>query len=271
MIAWLLRLLLALPARIARAARLRRLRARTPALVLVAKHPTPGRCKTRLAASGLGEAHAAEVARAMLLDLLARHARSDSPAARVLLFAPPDSTHRDKFAALAREAGCADGDWTLLPMAGGGDLASSDLTAVLADALARVRARLAPVSTVVFIGSDAPTVGAGCVRAALRAGLDGRALLCPAEDGGYTLLGVPAGAPPSVFEGVAWSASTTAASQAARLAELGVEVELGRAHGDVDEAADLERLRALLAGDGEERAACPRLWALLEGRVRQGR
>lgn len=257
------RLLWTIPSSFASAARRSRLRASTPALVLVAKYPSPGKSKTRLAASGLGEAYAAEVARAMLLDLLARHARSSMPIQRVLLFAPPDGAHRDKFAAIVREAGCADGDWALLPMTTG-DVRSSDLTAILIDALTRVRARFAPVSTVIFIGADSPTVGDDSVRAAVLAGFDGRAHLCPAEDGGYTLLGVPADAPTSIFAGVRWSASTTAISQAARLAACGVSLEVGRTHGDVDTVADFEALKESLAEDSGQQALCPRVWALME-------
>ncbi|KAG8464676.1 hypothetical protein KFE25_010044 [Diacronema lutheri] len=257
------RALWALPSTFALAARRARLRASTPVLVLVAKYPTPGASKTRLAASGLGDARTAEVARAMLLDVLARHARAGPRVQRVLLFSPPDGAHADKFARLLREAGCAEGDWTLVPMRST-DARSSNLTAVLMDALTRVRARFAPVSTTIFIGADAPTVGEDAVRAAIVAGLDGRAHLCPAEDGGYTLLGVPADAPASIFAGVRWSAATTAISQAARLAEAGVRVDIGATFVDVDDAASFEDLREKLAADDGQRALCSRVWALIE-------
>ncbi|KAJ1624133.1 hypothetical protein T492DRAFT_1049610 [Pavlovales sp. CCMP2436] len=256
------RALWSLPSGLTFLVRRRRLRASVPALVLLAKYPSPGRSKTRLAASGLGEAYAAEVARAMLVDLLARHSRSTVHVQRVLLFAPPDSAHRELFSELLAEAG-AEGAWTLMPMSSS-DLRSSNLSAILADALGRVRARFAPVSTVVFIGADAPTVGVDAVRAAVASGVEGRAHLCPAEDGGYTLLGVPAGAPPSVFAGVRWSVPTTAISQSAKLAAAGVPVEVGSTFADVDDAEGFERLRDVLAADSGQCSQCARVWALME-------
>jgi SpoVK/Ycf46/Vps4 family AAA+-type ATPase/glycosyltransferase A (GT-A) superfamily protein (DUF2064 family) len=263
------RLLFTLPSSLARITHRRHLRAGAPALVLVAKYPTAGAAKTRLAASGLGYTRAAEMARAMLLDLLARHARSSTVTHRVLLFAPPDDAHRLRFEALLREAGCADGAWTLVPIvpakaAGGEALPSADLSAILTNALIHVRACFAAVSTVVFIGADAPTLGDDAVRAAIVAGAAERATLCPAEDGGYVLLGVPAGAPASIFSGVRWSASTTAVSQAAALARAAVSVEYGRTYADVDTRADYDALREALAADGGQRALCPRVWVLME-------
>ena len=59
-------------------------------LVMVAKYPQPGKCKTRLAA-GIGDMKAAAFARAALCDLLERLASEQTAISRrVLLFAPLD-------------------------------------------------------------------------------------------------------------------------------------------------------------------------------------
>jgi len=39
-----------------------------------------------------------------------------------------------------------------------------------------------------------------------------KALLCPADDGGYGMLCVPPMAPPEIFENVLWSCPVTAVS-----------------------------------------------------------
>ena len=66
-----------------------------------------------------------------------------------------------------------------------------------------------------------------------------RALLCPSSDGGYTLLGVGAGAPLTIFDGVEWSSAETSATQLAALARDGVATRVwGDITHDVDEMAD---------------------------------
>lgn len=55
----------------------------------------------------------------------------------------------------------------------------------------------------------------------------GRATLFPANDGGYTFLGLPTASTPYVFSGVQWSCSATFATQIMALRKAGVEVEVG--------------------------------------------
>jgi glycosyltransferase A (GT-A) superfamily protein (DUF2064 family) len=85
--------------------------------------------------------------------------------------------------------------------------------------------------------------------------------LCPADDGGYVLLGLPRelftsptcdAARASLFEGVRWSSSDTCSSQAQALARAGLRaVVLGPTYHDCDEIEDVlgleVRLRAAAA------------------------
>ena len=87
--------------------------------------------------------------------------------------------------------------------------------------------------------------------------------MCPAADGGYTLLALPADAPPAAaFDGVRWSASDTCLSQLATLSRAGLRCVVGPTYADVDDAADLRALRQRLGDTPEE--ACRRTVAVLD-------
>lgn len=191
---------------------------------------------------------------------------------RFLLYAPGTQEARDEFTTLIGDAASS---WTLRPMASApGGVTSSDLTLVLSEALADLQAQ--GFGPVIFIGSDCPDLPSAEIEQALTVCRDPRcAFLCAAEDGGYVLLGVPAGAPPAVFSGVHWSASDTAASQARILESHGLRVVMGGRYNDVDEVEDLmalrERLDAMPAARSD--ALCRQVVAWLErsgaGRAQQ--
>jgi hypothetical protein len=91
---------------------------------------------------------------------------------------------------------------------------------------------------VVIIGSDLPDLSAELLGRAF-ALLDGhQAVLGPARDGGYYLLGLRR---PTleVFRGIAWSTGEVLAATVARLWEMGIEPALLETLSDLDEAADL--------------------------------
>ncbi|MBI5518228.1 MAG: TIGR04282 family arsenosugar biosynthesis glycosyltransferase [Deltaproteobacteria bacterium] len=95
----------------------------------------------------------------------------------------------------------------------------------------------------VLVGTDCAAVDHGRVTEALAALRDHDAVLGPARDGGYYLLGLSR--PLAVFQGPAWSSAAVAEDTrallrcaGARWAELATET-------DVDTEADLEGLRAL--------------------------
>ena len=89
---------------------------------------------------------------------------------------------------------------------------------------------------VVFLGMDSPEVGPTVVATALtRARRGAAAYMCPATDGGYTLLALPPAASPKIFTGVEWSTENTCLSQANSIATRGIPVLFGPAFHDIDE------------------------------------
>ena len=114
----------------------------------------------------------------------------------------------------------------------------------------------------VLIGSDCPSVGTTELRAALDQLATGRdAVLGPAADGGYVLVGLRRPCP-SLFRDIAWSTPTVLAATRRRLDRVGLAwVELP-AGWDVDTPADLRRLRRsglLTQWDSHEPQIRPRM------------
>lgn len=207
-------------------------------VIVMAKHPEPGRVKTRLARV-LGDDKACALYRACILDLAER------------LAAMP---YRVTWAYTPATAPFAD----LVPGARCRPQVDGDLGARMADAIAHELADgLGPV---LVIGADAPHLPAARLAEAGRA-LGGVAdvVLGPAEDGGYYLIGLRAPAP-ELFAGIPWSTSDVLAATRARAAAKGLRVHLLATEFDLDEPVDLDRLRALVARDD---VGVPRVAALL--------
>ncbi len=189
------------------------------AILVFVRAPEAGRVKTRLAA-GIGAAAALRVYVRLAEHALAQ-ARASGAAVRVH-FTPAD-------------AGDAVRAWlgpgaAYLPQAEGdlGERMRSAFDAAFAAGFRRV----------VVIGSDLPDLSAELLGRAF-ALLDGHeAVLGPARDGGYYLLGLRRPVP-EVFQGIAWSTAEVLAATVARLREMGIEPALLETLGDVDEAADL--------------------------------
>lgn len=125
------------------------------------------------------------------------------------------------------------------------------------------RALSAPgAASVAALGSDHPTVGLDLIHEAfarVEAGAD--VAIGPAEDGGYYLIALRAGAvSPRLFADIAWSTGRVLAATLERCRELGLAVELLPVAADVDTPEDLRRLAALMAEDDR---GCPRTRELL--------
>jgi uncharacterized protein len=180
------------------------------ALVLIAKCPAPGTSKTRLIPA-FGEDATFELTKAMLLDVLHNLGSASQLEAvrKVFVYAP--ATAQQQAQSLLQEAG-AEGLWELQPVASSVSLTAIDLTSVLRAALQDVRL-VSTTGTTVFIGMDTPDLQPSCVLDAITKGVQGQAYICPANDGGYVLLGLPPAAPPEVFDGVKWSCNSTCISQ----------------------------------------------------------
>jgi len=95
----------------------------------------------------------------------------------------------------------------------------------------------------VLIGSDCPALRPSDLRAAARALRDGAdAVLVPAEDGGYPLLGLRR-VSRQLFDGIPWGRATVLDRTRARLRRLGWRWKELRTLWDVDRPEDVARLR----------------------------
>ena len=189
-----------------------------------ARAPVAGSVKTRLipllGAEGAATLHQRLVEHSLTVA-------RESGLGRVELWCTPDTNERffescgERFgASLHRQ--CA------------GDLGARMLDA-LQDGLGRAR-------HVLLIGSDCPSLTAADLRTAARALRDGRdAVFCPAEDGGYMLVGL-SHAMPALFEAMTWGTDTVMEETRQRLRNLGWRWHELPPHWDVDRPEDYQRL-----------------------------
>jgi hypothetical protein len=203
-------------------------------VIVFARAPTPGRVKTRLVPllgrRGAARLHEQMVEKAVRTAIAAR-------CGDVELHCAPGTGHAF-FRDLRRRFG------TRLRVQGRGDLGERMRRAF--------RRALRRRACVMLIGSDCPALCPSDLRAALRALRGGAdAVLSPAEDGGYALLGLRR-ACPELFEGVAWGSSGVLRQTRSRLARLGWRWQELRTLWDVDRPSDVARLRrrGLLAATG---------------------
>ncbi|MBI4293847.1 MAG: TIGR04282 family arsenosugar biosynthesis glycosyltransferase [Betaproteobacteria bacterium] len=196
-------------------------------VAVFAKAPEPGEVKTRLIPA-LGAAAAAELQRRLIERTLeAALAAGIGP---VELWCSPDASH-PFFLDCARRYAIA------LAVQGGVDLGERMQLAL--DAL------LGAGERALLIGSDIPALTPQYLReadSALAAGCD--AVLGPAEDGGYVLIGLRRSAP-SLFAGMRWGGSDVCEQTRARLAQVGMRYRELAVLWDVDRPEDLPRLEAM--------------------------
>jgi uncharacterized protein len=191
-------------------------------VLVFAKTPQPGKAKTRLIPA-IGAAGAAA-----LHARLVRHTLSTACAAAVgpvRLWCSP-STRHPFFAQCA-----ADFDVGLHPQEG------DNLGARMAHALSQSLAQ----GPAILIGSDCPTLTPAHLRIAAAALPENDAVLVPAEDGGYVLIGLSR-FDASLFQGIPWSTADVAAKTRARFASLGWRWRELCPLADVDRPEDLASL-----------------------------
>lgn len=186
-------------------------------LIVFVKAPMAGRVKSRLARA-IGAGRAAALYRVLTALTLAE---ANKAGMRTVLAVDPPSA-----------LGCWRHLWPRAFARVG--QARGDLGRRLSAAI-----RSAPRGPVAVIGSDAPGLRARHLRAAFAALGRADAVVGPAADGGFWLLGLARRrAAPRLFEGVSWSSASALAEVLASLPS-GFSVARLQTLRDIDEAADL--------------------------------
>ena len=188
-------------------------------IAIVAKAPIAGFAKTRLAPA-LGPIGAARL-QARLIARMAAVACEAATGPVTLWVTPEESSFRELLGGLA----------VRLARQPSGDLGARMSTVVAAEA------------PVLVVGTDCPGLAARHLRDAaslLRDGAD--AVLIPAEDGGYVLIGMRS-PHPSVFTDVEWSSPAVLARTRRRMRDLNLALAEFPPLWDIDVPQDLERMR----------------------------
>lgn len=191
----------------------------SPRVVLFTRYPEPGRAKTRLIPA-LGAEGAAGLHRT-LTERTVMAMRESGLSLEI----------RSTGAAVARFV-----DW----------LGTGNVVDQGEGELGERLARAGPPYPTLFIGADAPDLTPALLRNAADALIHAPAVIGPAEDGGYWLLGL-AHAIDDVFVGIDWSTELVCAQTKARLAAAGVDPVLLPELADCDRPEDLARWPYLTA------------------------
>jgi rSAM/selenodomain-associated transferase 1 len=192
--------------------------------MVFARAPTPGEAKTRLIPA-LGEAGAAELHRRLVMHCL--RAARDSRLGPVELWCAPDVSD-PFFRECERRLGAS------LHAQGLGDLGARMQRAF--------ESALAGAERAILVGSDIPALSAQYIRDADQALARGHdAVIGPAEDGGYALIGLSR-CDPELFRDIPWGGPEVLAETRRRLATLSWRSSELPVLWDVDRPEDLERL-----------------------------
>ncbi len=197
-------------------------------LVVMARWPARGRCKSRLAAE-LGSARAAAIQARLTAHTLAvaREARARLPFALVLA---GSGVGRRALARWGAQLGC-----DRVVGQGSGNLGLR-LQRQVQGALQRGPGQL------VMIGSDLPDLLSSDLEAAFIALERHELVLGPAADGGYWLIGLGRSLP-ALFAGIAWGGDGVLRQTEQVAAGLGVAVHRLPCRADLDRPGDLVRWR----------------------------
>jgi rSAM/selenodomain-associated transferase 2/rSAM/selenodomain-associated transferase 1 len=209
---------------------------RAPAAVaILAKAPVAGLAKTRLIPL-LGAAGAARAQRGFTLQTLAT-ARLASTG-DVTLWCAPDASHRFFRALTLRHSVKAQTQ------------PAGDLGQRMAAAMSHHFAQT-PHRPLLIVGTDCPALTPGHLQQAADALQDADAVLIPAEDGGYVLIGLRKPAP-GVFNGIEWSTPQVLEQTRERLRAAGLRWSEVATLWDVDEPADWMRWGSARGSGGHE-------------------
>ena len=195
-------------------------------IIVFARAPEPGAVKTRLIPL-LGAERAAALQRLLIDRAISTALAADI--GPVELWCAPSALH-------PLLTGFAETHGIVAASQCDGDLGARMLHAAVT--------ALAATPRVIIIGADCPVMTAGDLRRAAAALADGNdAVLMPAEDGGYALIGLKWWAA-QLFTDIAWGADQVMAATRERLAALAWRWHELPAAWDVDRPGDFERLAA---------------------------
>jgi len=192
-------------------------------VLVFARAPEPGKVKTRLVPA-LGEAGAAALHRRLVAHSLT--AAREAAVGPVELWCAPDA--RNSFFEECGRRFSVE----LHPQGAG------DLGARMQRAFDTVLAR---PSKAILIGSDIPALTARYLREAARLLEKSDAVIGPAEDGGYVLIGLSR-CDPALFREIPWGGPAVMKETRLRVAALGWRSSELRTLWDVDRPEDLDRL-----------------------------
>jgi rSAM/selenodomain-associated transferase 1 len=191
-------------------------------IAILAKAPVAGLAKSRLIPALGADGAAALAARLIERAVATACAAATGP---VTLWTAPDKTH-PAFQAMGARFGVA------LACQPDGDLG------------ARMHAAVAAArGPVLVIGTDCPAFTADRLQAAAEALLERDAVVIPAEDGGYVLIGLRR-PQLSLFGDMEWGTPNVMAQTRRRLHALGLTFREFEALWDLDTPDDLARMRA---------------------------
>ena len=191
------------------------------AIAVLAKAPRPGLAKTRLIPALGADGAAALAARLLERAVAIACAAAIGP---VTLWVAPDESH-PLFAAICSKFGVA------LARQPDGDLGARMHAAVVA-----------ANGPALVIGTDCPALAVSHLHAAAETLQGHDAVLIPAEDGGYVLIGLRQ-PNEALFSNLAWGLPSVTAETRRRLDSLGLSWRELDSLWDVDTPEDFERLR----------------------------
>lgn len=192
-------------------------------IIVMAKAPVAGFAKTRLIPA-LGATGAANLAQRLLLHTINNVSEANLGAARLCVTPEPENPEWDTLRATANIEWEAQRDGDL-----GQRLAAASKRALAAD------------ESVILMGTDCPALTAEVIRQAAHSLAQFNAVIIPATDGGYTLLGINE-FHPSLFDGISWSTDKVCSQTLQRIRLLRWRVEVLSPLQDIDEPDDLRWL-----------------------------
>ena len=192
-------------------------------VVIFAKAPIPGFAKTRLIPS-LGAEGAARLARHMIINTISE--TFSAGVGHVELCVTPDIS-LDVWKSLSLPASVA---WT------------SQGEGNLGERMSRAAGRVVGQGdAIILVGTDCPGLDATQIQRAAEQLDDVDAIMIPAVDGGYVLLGLRK-FHKNVFETISWSTPSVADETLFRISQLGWSVATLAPLNDIDDPADLQWL-----------------------------